>query len=333
MSTYLRKPEWLRIKLDTNANTAEVRRNLRSKGLHTVCEEAACPNLHECWSRHRTATFIILGDTCTRSCRFCAVKTGRPAPPEEDEPQRVAESVQQLEIAHAVITMVNRDDLPDGGASYLAATGKAINALLPEVTVEYLSSDMLGREKDIAVLVESQPEILGHNLETVRRLSPSVRSRSNYDRSLNFLRIARRIDSSILLKSSIMLGLGETMDEILETLQDIRNTGCNLVNIGQYLQPSRQHLPVQKYWRPAEFVEIMRAAQKMGFEHVEAGPMVRSSYHAGGQLNSLLQERRQKSAQKPQTKPAASHQPRSPRKGPKDSAPKPQATSPRRPAV
>ena len=292
MPDYLRKPEWLRIKLDTTPDTAAVRRDLREKGLHTVCEEAKCPNLHECWSHHRTATFMILGDTCTRRCRFCAVKTGKPDEPDEMEPGRVAASVEKLGIEHAVITMVDRDDLADGGAKYLAMTGRAVKTRLPEATVEYLSSDMMGREESIAVLVDSAPDILGHNVETVRRLTPFIRSRSDYDRSLGFLETAGRLDGDLLLKSSIMLGLGEEMGEVLETLADIRDAGCRLVNIGQYLQPTRRHVPVKRYWRPAEFVELARAARKMGFEHVEAGPLVRSSYHAGNQLKELLAARR-----------------------------------------
>jgi len=291
MSTYLRKPEWIRIRLDTTSDTAAVRNDLREKGLHTVCEEARCPNLHECWSHHRTATFMILGDTCTRRCRFCAVKTGKPDAPDDREPGRVAASVERLGIAHAVITMVDRDDLDDGGASYLAMTGRAIRARTPNATVEYLSSDMMGRPESIALLVESRPDILGHNVETVRRLTPTVRSRSDYDRSLDFLRTARKFDSRLLLKSSIMLGLGETLDEILATLSDLRSTGCDLVNIGQYLQPTRRHIPVKKYWSPDEFRAIRDKAMDMGFDHVESGPMVRSSYHAGDQLKDLLDRR------------------------------------------
>ena len=292
MSTYLRKPDWLKIKLDTTDDTAAVRRDLREKGLHTVCEEARCPNLHECWSHHRTATFMILGDTCTRRCRFCAVKTGKPDAPDELEPGRVAASIEKLGIKHAVITMVDRDDLPDLGAKYLAATGRAIRARSSDITVEYLSSDMMGRRESIAELVESAPDILGHNVETVRRLNPVVRSRSDYDRSIGFLETARALSSTLLLKSSIMVGLGEEMEEVLETLEDLRRVGCNLVNIGQYLQPTRRHAPVQRYWKPAEFVDVMRKAQSMGFEHVEAGPMVRSSYNAGEQLKSLLERRK-----------------------------------------
>lgn len=292
MPEFLRKPEWLKIKLDTTKNTAAVRRDLRERGLNTVCEEAKCPNLHECWSHHRTATFMILGDTCTRRCRFCAVKTGMPEAPDELEPGRVAASIEKLGIEHAVITMVDRDDLADGGAKYLAATGRAIKARNPEITVEYLSSDMMGLKESITELVESGPEILGHNVETIRRLNPAIRSRSDYDRSLGFLETARKLDAELLVKSSIMLGLGEEKSEVLETLSDLRDVGCNLVNIGQYLQPTRQHIPVKRYWRPAEFVELMKEAQSMGFDHVEAGPMVRSSYHAGSQLKTLLQNRR-----------------------------------------
>jgi lipoic acid synthetase len=292
MSIYLRKPDWLKIKLDTTEDTAAVRRDLRENGLHTVCEEARCPNLHECWSHHRTATFMILGDTCTRRCRFCAVKTGKPDSPDELEPGRVAASIEKLGIKHAVITMVDRDDLPDFGAKYLAATGRAIRARSSDITVEYLSSDMMGRRESIVELVESAPDILGHNVETVRRLNPVVRSRSDYERSLGFLETARALSNTLLLKSSIMVGLGEEMEEILETLEDLRRVGCNLVNIGQYLQPTRRHAPVQRYWKPAEFVDVMRKAQTMGFEHVEAGPLVRSSYNAGEQLKSLLEKRK-----------------------------------------
>ena len=292
MPVYLKKPDWLKIKLDTTKSTAEVRRDLREKNLHTVCEEARCPNLHECWSHHRTATFMILGDTCTRRCRFCAVKTGLPEAPDELEPGRVAASVEKLGIKHAVITMVDRDDLPDGGARYLAATGRAIKARNSAITVEYLSSDLMGNKDSIALLVESGPDILGHNVETVRRLNPVIRSRSDYDRSISFLATARALDGDLLLKSSIMLGLGEEKAEVIQTLADLREAGCNLVNIGQYLQPGKTNIPVKKYWRPEEFVDIMNQAMAMGFDHVEAGPLVRSSYHAGNQLEQLLANRR-----------------------------------------
>ncbi len=296
MTTHLRKPDWIKIKLNTTEDTSTIRRDLRERGLTTVCEEARCPNLHECWSHHRTATFMILGNTCTRNCRFCAVKTGKPEAPDESEPDRIASSIEKLNIAHAVLTMVSRDDLPDGGARYLAAAGKAIHHRLPETTVEYLSSDMMGNAESIEILIESQPEILGHNIETVRRLTPLVRARSDYNRSLDFLRTARRLNKKILLKSSIMLGLGEEMDEILTTLRDIHETGCSIVNMGQYLQPTRHHLPVKKYWHPEEFDLLTEKAEDIGFSKVVAGPMVRSSYHAGNQFpanttESLLVER------------------------------------------
>ncbi len=291
MPSYLRKPDWLKINLNTTHNTSAVRDNLRNKGLHTVCEEARCPNLHECWSQHRTATFLILGNICTRACRFCAVKAGTPSPVDNSEPERVAKSVESLSIAHAVITMVTRDDLPDGGAGHLAATGRAIRTRLPGTTVEYLSSDLKGNPKAIAILVESQPEILGHNVETVRRLTPIVRSRSDYDRTLNFLRVAHSMDKQLITKSSLMLGLGEEIDEVLQTLNDIYETGCRLVNIGQYLQPTKKSFPVKKYWHPDEFDALREKAMAMGFTQVLAGPFVRSSYHAGNLSQSVLSKR------------------------------------------
>lgn len=290
MNDYLPKPSWLKISLDTTENTRTVKKSIQEKGLHTVCEEARCPNLHHCWSHHRTATFMILGDTCTRRCRFCSVKTGTPKPPDPLEPGKVAASVEKLGIVHAVITMVDRDDLPDGGASYLAATGRAIHARLAASTVEYLSSDLMGKPESIAILVESVPEVLAHNLETTRRLTPAVRSRSDYDRSLGFLKTVRAQDSNMLTKSGIMLGLGETRDEVLEALEDLRQADCDMLCIGQYLQPTRRHLPVKKYWHPDEFMELGELARAMGFKHVESGPLVRSSYHAKDGIASLLKK-------------------------------------------
>ncbi|MCK5735833.1 MAG: lipoyl synthase, partial [Spirochaetaceae bacterium] len=207
------------------------------------------------------------------------------------EPGRVAASIGKLGIKHAVITMVDRDDLDDGGARMLAATGIAVKKQNPGVTVEFLSSDMKGLKESIAVLVASAPEILGHNVETIRRLNPVIRSNSDYDRSLGFLRTARKLDKKILLKSSIMLGLGEEFSEIMETLSDLKEAGCNLVNIGQYLQPTRKHLPVKRYWTPDEFIELQKEGMAMGFDHVESGPLVRSSYHAGIHLAKLLEDR------------------------------------------
>jgi lipoic acid synthetase len=281
-----RKPEWLRIRLTASENTRDIRRLIRSESLHTVCEEARCPNLHECWGEHRTATFMILGDTCTRRCRFCAVKTGLPRGVDLGEPGRVAASVREMGLGHAVVTMVNRDDLPDGGASVLAATVRAIRAEAPGCSVEVLSSDLMGNAEAIRVLVESRPDITSHNIETVRRLTPLVRSRSTYERSLAFLRIAREIDPAAATKSSMMLGLGETREEVIESMDDLLSVGVGMMNLGQYLQPGRTHGPVARFWTPGEFDELRRVALDKGFAHVEAGPLVRSSYHAASQYES-----------------------------------------------
>ncbi len=259
---------------------------MRDERLNTVCEEAKCPNIHECWGEHRTATFMILGDTCTRRCRFCAVKTGLPRVLDREEPNRVADSVAKMKLSHVVITMVNRDELKDGGSSIMAETIRAIRREAPGCTTEVLSSDLMGREESIRILAESRPDILSHNVETVRRLTPFVRSRSTYDRSLLFLRLCREIDPEAVTKSSIMLGLGETKDEVVEVMDDLLANGVTMMNIGQYLQPSRNHIPVEKYWTPEEFAQLREIAMSKGFRHCEAGPLVRSSYHAGEQYEN-----------------------------------------------
>ena len=282
---YERKPEWLKIQLNTSDSYKFVRNLVKSERLNTVCEEARCPNIHECWGEHKTATFMILGDTCTRRCRFCAVRTGLPRGVDKEEPARVAASVVEMGLEHAVVTMVNRDDLKDGGADILAETVRAIHRAAPTCSVEVLSSDLMGRRDDIATVMEAKPEIMSHNLETVRRLTPQVRSRSTYDRSLLFLRTAAQLDPGATVKSSIMLGLGETRDEVLEVMDDLLANGVTLMNIGQYLQPTRTHVPVQRYWTPDEFAELRAEALVRGFTHCEAGPLVRSSYHAGEQWN------------------------------------------------
>ncbi len=282
----VRKPEWLRVKLTDNENTRAIRRLVHSGALHTVCEEARCPNLHECWGEHRTATFMILGDVCTRRCRFCAVRTGRPRDVDRAEPLRVAESVRAMGLRHAVITMVNRDDLADGGAEMLAATVRAIREAAADCSIEVLSSDLMGSAEAIRAVVESRPEITSHNLETVRRLTPSVRSRSTYERSLEFLRTVREIDPGAATKSSMMLGLGETREEVLEAMDDLLAAGVSMMNLGQYLQPTKAHVPVARYWTPEEFRQLRQAALEKGFLHVEAGPLVRSSYHAGAQYEA-----------------------------------------------
>jgi lipoic acid synthetase len=283
-SVVSRKPDWLKVQLNTTPSFKELKTLLKEERLHTVCEEARCPNIHECWGTHKTATFMILGDTCTRRCRFCSVKTGLPSGVDLGEPKRVADSVVKLGLAHVVITMVNRDDLKDGGATIMANTVRAIRAQAPECSIEVLSSDLMGDRSSIELLAQSHPDILSHNVETVRRLTPSVRSRSNYDRSLEFLRLAKEIDPEAITKSSMMLGLGETREEVLQVMDDLLAVGVKLMNIGQYLQPSRNHLPVQKFWTPEEFTELKDRALEKGFTHVEAAPLVRSSYHAGEQL-------------------------------------------------
>ncbi len=283
------KPEWLKITLNTNTNFRYLKGVMREQRLTTVCEEARCPNIHECWGDHRTATFMILGDTCTRRCRFCAVKTGLPRVLDRDEPRRVAESVAAMELDHVVITMVNRDELADGGASVMAQTVCRIHDSC-DTTVEVLSSDLMGDEESIRLVCESRPEIMSHNLETVRRLTPKVRSRSTYERSLRFLRLAKELDPDSVTKSSLMLGLGETREEILEAMDDLLAHEVSLLNLGQYLQPTRTHLAVRKYWTPEEFAELRARALEKGFRHCEAGPLVRSSYHAGEQYETYRRQ-------------------------------------------
>ena len=280
---YTRKPAWIRMSLLTNRDYNKIKRDVGERKLTTVCEEARCPNIHECWGEHKTATFMILGDTCTRRCRFCAVKTGLPGEVDLGEPLRVARTIAEMGANHAVITMVNRDDLDDGGAAVMAAAVRKTHQLAPGCSVEVLSSDLMGDRASLELMMEGEPEIMSHNLETVRRLTPRVRSRSDYDRSLEFLRMVKEIDPGKLTKSSLMLGLGEEREEILAAMDDLREAGVEIVNLGQYLQPSRTHLPVVSYRHPDEFAELKREALDRGFLHCESGPMVRSSYHAGDQ--------------------------------------------------
>ncbi|MED1489778.1 lipoyl synthase [Bacillus smithii] len=282
---YLRKPDWLKIKLNTNENYKGLKKMMREKSLHTVCEEARCPNIHECWGVRRTATFMILGEVCTRACRFCAVKTGLPSELDWQEPERVADSVQQMNLKHVVVTMVARDDLKDGGAAVMAETVRAIRRKNPFTTVEVLPSDLGGVEENLKILMDSRPDILNHNVETVKRLTPRVRARATYERSLEFLRRAKEMQPDIPTKSSIMIGLGETKEEIIETMDDLRANHVDIMTIGQYLQPTKKHLPVQKYYHPDEFAELKEIALSKGFSHCEAGPLVRSSYHADEQVN------------------------------------------------
>lgn len=255
------------------------------KKLHTVCEEARCPNIHECWAVRKTATFMILGDICTRGCRFCAVKTGLPTELDLQEPERVAESVETMGLKHVVITAVARDDLKDGGAAVFAETVRAVRRKNPFCTIEVLPSDMLGNESSLQTLMDARPNIMNHNIETVRRLTPKVRARAKYDRTLEFLRRAKEMHPDIPTKSSLMVGLGETKEEILETMDDLRANNVDILTIGQYLQPTKKHLKVIKYYHPDEFAELKEIAMQKGFSHCEAGPLVRSSYHADEQVN------------------------------------------------
>ncbi|ORC33867.1 lipoyl synthase [Marispirochaeta aestuarii] len=286
---YTRKPAWIRMSLLTNRDFNTIKKRVGERSLTTVCEEARCPNIHECWGEHRTATFMILGDTCTRRCRFCAVKTGIPGEVDLAEPLRVARTISEMGAAHAVITMVNRDDLDDGGAAVMAATVRKVHELSPDCSVEVLSSDLMGDKKSLEIMMDAEPEIMSHNLETVRRLTSGVRSRSDYDRSLGFLRMVKEIDPQKLTKSSLMLGLGEEKHEVLQTMDDLRAVGVEIINLGQYLQPGRTNLPVVRYWEPEEFDELKNAALHRGFLHCESGPMVRSSYHAGDQYQLIRQ--------------------------------------------
>lgn len=282
----LRKPEWLKIKINTNDNYAALKKLVNDKKLHTVCEEAKCPNIHECWSERKTATFMILGGICTRACRFCAVKTGMPTELDLAEPERVADAVALMDLKHVVITMVARDDLRDGGAEVFAETVRAIRRKSPQTSIEVLPSDLGGLEQNVAMLVESQPNIFNHNIETVRRLTPRVRSRAKYERSLQVLKWSKQLRPEIPTKTSIMIGLGEIQAEIEETMDDLLAVGVNILTIGQYLQPTHKHLPVIKYYSPLEFGQLRKIAMEKGFTHCEAGPLVRSSYHADEQVDA-----------------------------------------------
>jgi lipoic acid synthetase len=273
----IRKPEWLQKKVNPAAH-AEMERLLGDHRLHTVCQEAICPNITECF-KNRQATFLILGKNCTRLCSFCNVTKETPLPLDQEEPERVAEAVARLSLSHVVITSPTRDDLPDGGANLYAATVAAIRNASPGTRIELLIPDFRGERQSIARVIESRPDILGHNLETVPRLY-QIRSGADYRRSLTVLETVREIDQGLKTKSGIMVGLGETEDEVLEVFNDLRRVGCSYLSVGQYLAPSRGHYPVQEFIRPAVFDLYRKKALAIGFEHVESGPYVRSSYHA-----------------------------------------------------
>jgi lipoic acid synthetase len=281
-----RKPEWLRIKLSQNEEYWRLKSLMREQTLHTVCEEAFCPNLGECWSRG-TATFLLMGDICTRSCKFCNVKSGKPLPLDEEEPHRVAASVRQMGLRHVVLTSVDRDDQPDGGAHIFAHAIAEIRTLQPGCTIEVLIPDFRADPGALKLVMDARPEILNHNTETVPRLSRWVRPQARPDRSLAVLRMAKEMSPSGLTKSGLMVGLGETWDEVLQVMDALRRVDVDILTVGQYLQPSKNHLPVQRYYHPDEFVELAREGRQRGFKWVESAPLVRSSYHADGQARII----------------------------------------------
>jgi lipoyl synthase len=274
-----RHPDWIKVKAPGNPNYLRLKHILREKNLHTVCEEARCPNIGECWG-NKTATFLILGDTCTRGCRFCAIDKGRPAALDPEEPRNVALVVKDLGLDHIVVTSVNRDDLPDGGAAHFAKTVFWIKSLNPQIRVELLIPDFDGNLQALKTVVESGIEILNHNIETVPRLYGKVRPGHTYECSLNILTEAKKFRGDVLTKSGLMLGVGETYDEVIATLQELREKKVDIVTLGQYLQPSNRQLKVDRYVTPDEFKEFRMVGEKLGFRHVESGPLVRSSYHA-----------------------------------------------------
>jgi lipoic acid synthetase len=283
-----RRPEWLKVRVGAGSTYAGTKSIVRGGALNTVCEEARCPNIGECWALG-TATIMILGSVCTRNCGFCAIDTGRPPVTDLDEPRRVAEAVRRMNLQHVVITMVARDDLPDGGAGVVAETIRQIRLANPRTGIEVLISDLNGREEDIRTVVEAQPDILGHNVETVPRLQRPVRRRARWDRSVFVLthgrEVARQIGfEEMVTKTGIMLGLGERWDEVLEAMRLLRESDVDVLTIGQYLRPSRKHLPLVKYYTPGEFMALRRIGLDMGFRHVQSGPLVRSSYHAAEQV-------------------------------------------------
>jgi lipoic acid synthetase len=281
-----RRPEWIKVRAPSGQSYERVLETMRSKRLHTVCEEARCPNLGECWGAG-TATFLLMGDTCTRSCGFCDIKTGRPETLDWLEPERVARAVRDMDLKHAVITSVNRDERPDGGAPIFAMVIRRIRQLQPGCSIEVLIPDFKGSRAALAIVMEARPEILNHNVETVRRLFKKVQPQDQYEWAEATLRNARTLDPDVLTKSGIMVGLGETVEEVKETMRDLRDWGVDILTIGQYLQPTIKHLPIERYYQPEEFVELKDFGMDIGFQWVESGPLVRSSYHAEKQVRAL----------------------------------------------
>jgi lipoyl synthase len=278
------KPSWLKAKAPVGDNFHNLKRLARGLGLHTVCESAQCPNIGECWN-HKTATFMLLGDICTRRCGFCAVPKGHPEPIDWDEPRRVAEAVATLGLRHAVVTSVNRDDDNVGGAKIFAETIRQIHELVPGCRVEVLIPDFQGLEEPLRIVLEAKPEVLNHNTETVPRLYRAVRSGARYGRTLDLLSNAKKWDPAMVTKSGVMVGIGESQEELIEVFRDLGERGVDILTIGQYLRPSKDHLPMTRFYTPAEFAFLKEEALKFGFKHVESGPLVRSSYHAHEQAD------------------------------------------------
>ena len=285
-----RKPPWLKVKAPGSPNYLRLKRLVQDQRLHTICEEAHCPNIGECWEQ-LTATFLILGDICTRNCGFCAVTHGKPTELDLAEPDRVAQAIQRLGLEHAVITSVNRDDQADGGSAIFAAVIRRIRELSPGCGVEVLIPDFRGNEAALRTVVEAVPDILNHNMETVPRLYREVRPGSRYEQSLELFARARRMAPALVTKSGMIVGFGEEREELLKTLADLRQVDCDILTLGQYLRPSQQHLPIIRYYTPEEFRELKAIGEGMGFKYVEAGPLVRSSYHARGQIEEVNQKR------------------------------------------
>jgi lipoic acid synthetase len=282
------RPEWLKVRVPSGDTYFDVRRILRSHSLNTICEDALCPNIAECWGKHKTATFMILGDICTRACAFCAVTSGRPIAYDVFEPARVATAVCDLKLKHAVITSVDRDDLKDGGAAIFAQTVREIRRRDPDVKIELLTPDFQGSLDSVRTVVEAVPDIFSHNVETVRRLYPSVRFKSDYATSFGLLRAAKAMNRKIFVKTGIMVGLGETSEEILELLHDAAGAGIDILTIGQYLRPSMKHAEIRKYYHPDEFAEFAAAGRCLGIRWVFSGPLVRSSYHAEDVFEQMM---------------------------------------------
>ncbi|MGQ0695054.1 MAG: lipoyl synthase [Nitrospiraceae bacterium] len=276
-----RLPSWLKVEAKTGPDYLDIKQTMERLKLHTICEEARCPNRWECWNA-RTATFLILGDICTRRCHYCSVETGRPMAVDHEEPRRVAEAVQALRLRHAVITSVNRDELEDGGATIFAETIRQTKRFSPGCTIEVLIPDFEGNEAALETVCAEKPEVLNHNIETVRRLFPAIRPQGKYQRSIDLLGKAKQL--GMTTKSGLILGMGETIDEARDVMRDLRVVNCDIITIGQYLRPTRGHLPVARFYDPAEFAKLKEEGLAMGFSHVESGPLVRSSYHAEKQI-------------------------------------------------